>query len=288
MKEHSVYFITMILNFLTALMKFVTGVLLGFSTLIADSIQSFVDFLTDIITLIAVKVGKKRANKRYPFGYGQFHYVANLLTGSLLILIGIYIIYEALTQKSNVTLKPIVFLILAIAIIVKFIVVRMLRKCGNDYDNDMMIDASKETFSDIISSSIVLVVSIIMYFFGNELNDFIDLDKIGSIIMSMFVLYTAFDLLIHNIDGLVINTTKDSELESKVKSILDKYDESDGKVSKMIKMGDYYHIFIEMKVPNKMIMKDFLKLQDNVKKDINDLKTNIKYVSIEVTGENKK
>ncbi len=288
MKEHSVYFITMILNFLTALMKFATGVLLGFSTLIADSIQSFVDFLTDIITLIAVKVGKKRANKRYPFGYGQFHYVANLLTGSLLILIGIYIIYEALTQKSNVTLKPVVFLILVIAIIVKFIVVRMLRKCGNDYDNDMMIDASKETFSDIISSSIVLVVSIIMYFFGNELNDFIDLDKIGSIIMSMFVLYTAFDLLIHNIDGLVINTTKDSELESKVKSILDKYDESDGKVSKMIKMGDYYHIFIEMKVPNKMIMKDFLKLQDNVKKDINDLKTNIKYVSIEVTGENKK
>ncbi len=288
MKEHTVYFITMILNFLTALMKFATGVLLGFSTLVADSIQSFVDFLTDIITLIAVKVGKKRANKRYPFGYGQFHYVANLLTGSLLILIGIYIIYEALTQKSNVTLKPVVFLILVIAIIVKFIVVRMLRKCGNDYDNDMMIDASKETFSDIISSSIVLVVSIIMYFFGNELNDFIDLDKIGSIIMSMFVLYTAFDLLIHNIDGLVINTTKDSELESKVKSILNKYDESDGKVSKMIKMGDYYHIFIEMKVPNKMIMKDFLKLQDNVKKDINDLKTNIKYVSIEVTGKNKK
>ena len=65
MKEHSVYFITMILNFLTALMKFATGVLLGFSTLIADSIQSFVDFLTDIITLFAVKVGKKRANKRF-------------------------------------------------------------------------------------------------------------------------------------------------------------------------------------------------------------------------------
>ena len=288
MKEHTVYLITMILNFLTALLKFATGVLLGFSTLVADSIQSFVDFLTDIISLIAAKVGKKRANKRYPFGYGQFHYVANLLTGLLLVLIGIYIIFEALTQKSSVTLKPIVFLILVIAITVKFIVVRMLRKCGNDYDNDMMIDASKETFSDIISSSIVLVVSIIMYFFGNELNDFINLDKIGSIIMSMFVLYTAFDLLIHNIDGLVINTTKDSELESKVKSILDKYDESDGKVSKMIKMGDYYHIFIEMKVPNKMIMKDFLKLQDNIKKDINDLKTNIKYVSIEVTREDKK
>ena len=288
MKEHTVYIITMILNFLTAAMKFITGVLFGFSTLVADSIQSFVDFLTDIISLLAVKVGKKRANKRYPFGYGQFHYVANLLTGSLLILIGIYIIYEALTQNSNATIKPIVFLILIVAIIVKLIVVRMLRKCGNDYDNDMMIDASKETFSDIVSSSIVLVVSIIMYFFGNKLDDYIDLDKIGSIIMSMFVLYTAFDLLIHNIDGLVINTTKDSELENKVKNILKKYNESDSRVSKMIKMGDYYHIFIEMKVPNKMIMKDFLKLQDNIKKDINDLKTNIKYINIEVSREDKK
>ena len=63
MKEHTVYIITMILNFLTALLKFATGVLLGFSTLVADSIQSFVDFLTDIIALIAVKVGKKRAGR---------------------------------------------------------------------------------------------------------------------------------------------------------------------------------------------------------------------------------
>ena len=288
MKEHTVYFVTMILNFLTALMKFSTGVLLGFGTLVADSIQSFVDFLTDIITLIAVKVGKKRANKRYPFGYGQFHYVANLLTGSLLILIGIYIIYEALTQNSNAIIKPIVFLILAIAIIVKLIVVRMLRKCGNDHDNEMMIDAAKETFSDIISSSIVLVVSIIMYFFGNKLDDYMDLDKIGSIIMSMFVLYTAFDLIIHNIDGLVINTTEDADLENKIKAILDKYDESDGRVSKMIKMGNYYHIFIEIKVSDKMVMKDYLKLQSNIKKSINELKTNIKYVSIEVAKEEKK
>ena len=89
MKENKIIITTMILNFIVAMIKLLAGIFFSFSTLIADSIQSFIDFLTDITSLIANKIGKRRANKIYPFGYGQVYAVANLFTAALLFLIGI-------------------------------------------------------------------------------------------------------------------------------------------------------------------------------------------------------
>ena len=94
MKENTVIIITMIMNLIVSVMKITLGIIFSFSTLIADSIQSFIDFVTDITSLIANKIGKRRANKTYPFGYGQVYYLANLFIGALLFLIGIFILYQ--------------------------------------------------------------------------------------------------------------------------------------------------------------------------------------------------
>ena len=78
MKENKVIIITMILNLIVAVFKFSLGIIFSFSTLIADSIQSFMDFITDIISLIVNKIGKRRANHNYPFGYGQAYSLSNI------------------------------------------------------------------------------------------------------------------------------------------------------------------------------------------------------------------
>ena len=78
MKENKIITITAVFNLIVAFLKLISGITFSFSTLISDSIQSFIDFFTDITSIIANKVGKRRANKIYPFGYGQAYYLANL------------------------------------------------------------------------------------------------------------------------------------------------------------------------------------------------------------------
>ena len=92
MNNNKIIIITAFFNLLVAILKLVSGVVFSFSTLISDSIQSFIDFFTDITSIMANKIGKRRANKTYPFGYGQVYYLANLFTGFLLFLIGIFIL----------------------------------------------------------------------------------------------------------------------------------------------------------------------------------------------------
>lgn len=60
MKERKAIVLTAILNALVATLKLILGITFSFSTLIADSVQSFIDFFTDIVSLITSKIGKKR------------------------------------------------------------------------------------------------------------------------------------------------------------------------------------------------------------------------------------
>ena len=111
MKEKKIIIITMILNLIVATIKLTSGIFFSFTTLIADSIQSFIDFVTDITSIIVNKMGKRRANKTFPFGYGQLYYFANLLTALLLFFIGGFMIYQFFFFKSHFRPKPILIYI---------------------------------------------------------------------------------------------------------------------------------------------------------------------------------
>lgn len=119
MKENKIIIITAFLNLAVACLKLVSGITFSFSTLISDSIQSFIDFFTDITSIIANKVGKRRANKTYPFGYGQVYYLANLFTGFLLFLIGIFILYQFFFFSGHFEPSTSITIVLVIVLFLK-------------------------------------------------------------------------------------------------------------------------------------------------------------------------
>lgn len=137
MKENKVIIITAVFNLIVASIKLISGIAFSFSTLIADSIQSFIDFFTDITSLIANKIGKRRANKIYPFGYGQVYYLANLFTGFLLFLIGIFILYQFFTFKGNFKPNLSLVIILVIVLILKTIVIKILQHYGKEFKSSL-------------------------------------------------------------------------------------------------------------------------------------------------------
>ena len=143
MKDNNVIILTAVLNMVVAFLKLGTGILFSFSTLISDSIQSFIDFFTDVVSLIANKIGKRRANKTYPFGYGQVYYLSNLLTGILLFLIGIFIVYQVFTSKVKFVPNLMILLILIIALLLKYIVIMLLQKNIKSTKSELMVESYK-------------------------------------------------------------------------------------------------------------------------------------------------
>jgi len=280
MKENKVIIITSIFNLIVAILKLISGIVFSFSTLIADSIQSFIDFLTDITSLIANKVGKRRANKTYPFGYGQVYYLANLFTGFLLFLIGIFILYQFFTFKGSFKPNLSLVIILLIVLILKTIVVKLLQHYGKEFKSELMIEASKESKTDFISTCVVLAVFMVT-FLEDYIPSYINIDKIGSLCMSIYVFYTSIKMIICNIRGILINDEENNEIKEEIERELEKFKELQFKRVKVIKMSTYYSVFLQVKVNESITIKDYINMEKKLKAHLKSVNKLIRFIDVE-------
>ena len=280
MKERNVIILTALLNAIVASLKLVLGIVFSFSTLIADSIQSFIDFLTDVISLITNRIGKRRANKTYPFGYGQVYYLSNLLTGVLLFLIGVFIVYQVCTMENKFTPNLTILLMLFVVLAFKLIVIVLLQRCSKNSKNELMIESYRESKADFISTCVVIGV-LLFSFVEEHLPIHINIDMIGSICMAIYVFYTSIKMIISNIHGILINDENNDEIKEKIMEELSKMKSLEIKDLKIIKISYYYSVFLQIDVDDNLRIKDFLKIEKKVKQRIKGVDNLIKFIDVE-------
>lgn len=281
MKENKIITITAVFNLIVAFLKLISGLTFSFSTLIADSIQSFIDFFTDITSIIANKVGKRRANKTYPFGYGQVYYLANLFTGFLLFLIGIFILYQFFFFEGKFEPSISIAIVLVIVLVLKMIVIKLLQNYGKKFKSELMIEASKESKADFISTCVVLAV-LILAFLEEYIPDFINIDKIGSLGMSIYVFYTSIKMMISNIRGMLTTDEENSEIKEEIEKELEKIKNIQIKKVKVIKMSAYYSLFLQVRVDENITIKKYLALEKKVKSQLKASNKLIRFIDIEL------
>ena len=281
MKEDTIIIITMILNFVVAIIKIITGILFSFSTLIADSIQSFTDFITDITSLIANRIGKRRANKNYPFGYGQAYCLANLFTGILLFLIGVFILYQFFFLETNFNPNYKIYIVLFIILLLKSVVVYLLHYYGKFFKSEMMIESSIESGADFISTCVVLIISILVSIQNRIGTATINIDKIGSLGMALYVFYTSIKMIISNIRSILTNTEENDEIKKEVIYELNKFKEIEFKNVRIIKMYNYYHVSLKVIPDEKMTIKEYLQIEKKIKNHLKNKNKEIRFIDIE-------
>ena len=281
MKENKIIIITAFFNLIVAFLKLISGITFSFSTLIADSIQSFIDFFTDITSILANKVGKRRANKTYPFGYGQVYYLANLFTGFLLFLIGIFILYQFFFFEGKFEPSISIAIVLVIVLILKMIVIKLLQQYGKKFKSELMIEASKESKADFISTCVVLVV-LILAIYEEYIPDFINIDKIGSLGMSIYVFYTSIKMMISNIRGMLINDEENNEIKEEIEKELKNYKNLYFKNVKVIKMSSYYSVFLQVRIDENTTIKEYLLLEKRIKSQLKSANKLIRFIDIEL------
>ena len=280
MKDNKIILITTVLNFIVAVFKLVVGLVFSFSTLIADSIQSFIDFITDITSIIANKIGKRRANKTYPFGYGQVYYLSNLFTGVMLFLIGVFILYQFFIFDAKFTPNFKILLFLLIILLLKSIVVFLLKHYGKSYKSELMIESAIESKADFISTCVVLAVLLIS-FLESYIPSFINVDKIGSLGMAIYVFYTSIKMIVLNIKGILANDEENTELKEEIETNFKDFPKLKLKKVKVIKMSSYYSVFLQVKVDEKISIKKYIELEKKLKSQLKSKNKLIRFIDIE-------
>lgn len=91
-------FWAVVVNLGLTIAQIIGGTLSGSLALIADAIHNLSDAISLIIAFAARKIGRRPADGNMTFGYGRAEIVAALVNYTTLIVIGLYLVYEA-TQR---------------------------------------------------------------------------------------------------------------------------------------------------------------------------------------------
>ncbi|MBQ8682038.1 MAG: cation transporter [Bacilli bacterium] len=278
-KEKNILLVAMFLNLIVASIKLISGIMFGFSSLIADSLHSFSDFVTDIIASVASKIGQRRANKKYPFGYGMAENIANFIIGIILFLLGVFILVESFNQHE-VELTGTIFIILITTIILKLATILMLYSNGKKLNSNRILASVKESITDLISSVIVLIVSILLLF-KDKYPVLGYANTIGSILISLIVFYIAIKMMLENMRYLLGINENNEEVKEKLNNLIKENKLIKDYEIKLMKIGTYYNLYLTIELEPTITLKQLFTLEQKLKKDIKALRLKIKFIEIE-------
>jgi len=200
-KKESVALSSVLASLGMTIMKFVVGIMTGSMGIISEAAHSALDLGAAGLTLFAVKVSDKPADTRHPYGHGKMESVSALIETGLLFLTSAWIIYEAIhriiIKDFRVEITWYAFAVIIVSIIIDFSRSRALYKVAKE-TNSQALEADALHFSSDIWSSTVVLVGLVLVYFGVT-----GADTFAAIGVSIFVLVAGYRLGKRTIDTLM-------------------------------------------------------------------------------------
>ena len=213
MKVEKNILIAFILNITFSLFEFFGGLFTNSVAILSDSIHDLGDAISIGISYFLEKKSKKKADKKYTYGYIRYSVLGGVITTSILLVGSILVIISAVKRIFHpVEVNYSGMIIFAIVgVILNFIAAYVTR----DGDSINQKSVNLHMLEDVLGWIVVLVGAIIMNF-----TDIKVLDSIMSIGVALFILINSLNNLKKVVDIFLEKTPDDINIDELKKHLL--------------------------------------------------------------------
>lgn len=180
-------FWAIMVNFGLTLAQVVGGIVSGSLALIADALHNFSDAISLIIAFAARKIARRPADPVMTFGYGRAEVVAALVNYTTLIVIGLYLAYEAVLRflEPQAVEGWMVVVIAAVALIVDIVTAMLTFAMAKTSVN--IRAAFLHNVADALGSVAVIFAGTLILIYDWRL-----IDPIVTLLIAGYILWQAF------------------------------------------------------------------------------------------------
>lgn len=194
----------------------VGGYLTNSLALLADAGHMLSDSISLGVGYLAFSIGEKAADQMKTYGYKRFEILAAVFNGVTLVLISLYIFYEAYHRFSD---PPEIATsgMLAIAVIgllVNILVAWILMRGGDTKENLNLRAAFLHVLSDLLGSVGAITAALLIIFFG-----WAWADPLASVVVAILVLISGWRVTKEAVHVLMEGTPKNVDLEQVAQTI---------------------------------------------------------------------
>lgn len=183
--------LTIVVNIFITICEFVGGLLTGYLALLADAVHN----LSDVAALVLAYFGEigasRPATKKSTYGFKRVEVMTAFISAVALVVIAVYIFYEAYDRFINpvdLTNPALILIVASIGFLGNLLSVWLLGPAKNKTLN--IKAAFLHMFYDALSSIAVIIGAIVILKTGAKV-----IDPILSSIIGLMILWSSFDVL---------------------------------------------------------------------------------------------
>lgn len=212
--------LSLLSNSTLIVLKLFVGLATGSVSIISEAIHSTMDLLAAIIAFFSVRISDKPADEAHPYGHGKVENISGVIEALLILVASIWIIVEAIKKILNpgeIESVGLGFIVMFISSAVNFIVSKKLYKVAKQEDS-IALEADALHLKADVYTSLGVGLGLFLIWVTN-LNY---LDPIVAILVVIFILKEAFELLSSAFNPLLDIKLSDEEIEI-IKNSINKY-----------------------------------------------------------------
>lgn len=206
------------INLIVFLLKIVVGVLSNSVAIISDGVNNLSDSMSSLVTIFGTKIASKPADKEHPYGHGRTEYIASLIVGIFIILVGFELFKTSIQNIFHPKVLEVsiyMALILIISILLKLYMYYYNKKAYKISGSMLNKTVSIDSINDVLSTSIVLVSVLISKFFN------INIDGYVGVVISLIVLKSGVEIFLEIGNKLMGKELPQKTIDKMTQIILD-------------------------------------------------------------------
>lgn len=258
-----------ITNLILGIMKLIIGIISNSISIMVDAINNITDSASSILTIIGFNLSSKKPTRNHPYGYARYEYVCGFVIALFMLTMGLIFAKESVIKifnKEALVITNVTYIVLIIAIIVKFLQMKVYLDFSKKIDSNTLKTSAVDTRNDIISSIGILLSMIIMKIFN------INIDGYVGLIVSAIVVYSSIKMIkevLEPIIGLIPNEKHVNEIKEKLLSYECVEGIHDLVVHNYGVNNDFITVHVE--IDSKMNMITAHDLIDNIEREFKDI-----------------
>lgn len=229
-------------------LKIIAYLLTHSVAILTDALESTVNVIAGFIGLYSLYVAAKPRDEDHPYGHGKAEFISAAVEGTLIILAGLIIIYEAI--HAFIRPRPLQKLdyglvLIAVTAVINYVVGRISIRIGKRNNSLALIASGRHLQSDTWSTLGIMAGLAFIYFTGIAW-----IDAAVAIIFAGIIIFTGYRILRSSLAGIMDEA--DRELLLKMVALLNQRRREnwiDLHNLRVIKYGGQLHVDCHLTVP---------------------------------------
>ncbi|MFA6052307.1 MAG: cation diffusion facilitator family transporter [Methylobacter sp.] len=254
------------INVFQTIIKIGFGILGQSAALIADGIHSLSDLLSDLLVIIAVKLGSREADHEHPYGHRRFETIATVILGVGLIGISGAIVWSVMERIAHPERLPVPNVnalgIAAVSILLNEWLYHYTKRVARQTRSKLLLANAWHQRSDAISSLVVL------FGIGAVLLGYPLADAVAAVVVALMVAKIGLNLVMESIKELV-DTSLPPETVADIRTAIHAIDGVEGiHLLRTRQMGEDAYIDAHIVVDPRITVSEGHMIGDAVRNDL--------------------